>query len=869
VADEDFRIRISQQGAEKVAKDVDNIGKAGQRSTSIMKQFRNALVAFASARAAMSVVEFVDGATRLSNSMKVATRSVGEYNQAMGFLRKISKESRTDMESNATVYARLLRSTEGLGFSTQDLEKTMEGLTYAVKVGGATSMEARNSLIQFSQALASGALRGDELRSVAEQLPALANAIGKEFNMSGGQLIAFAKANPGILQTDKVIRGVMKASEELKKQFQEMTPTLSEGFTLLKTNVMSLLIDVERATGLFSGLARVLIFLAENFIAIGPAIAAAGLAAGVSALISMGTAAGATGSKLILLATQLRLVAAAQMALNIVMAANPLVRLAAIVGLAVMAFIKLYQNSEILRFAINNIAAVIGVLWTAISEMVSTVWSAIPSFVNWQMVLEYLGATVGILAHVFSIILVSALAAVLQGFNYLIQGLNYFGLVSDDTAKKVGDIADKALEAAGKMYGYGEAITDSNDKTIGFSSTLQNWRDQMGMAGGAVTKLAGETDELTRAEQDAAKAAEDAARKHADLTASYWDSTAAGQRLRDSMFGVSESSYEASEAIGATNDGLNTFLGIDGQVYNGLNGVASGYRNVASAANSAAAAARSANSAVSSGGGGSSGGGKATPLGSISGLLANAGKPLSTVISGRTGEVISGARANGGPVSAGKTYLVGEKGPELFTPESNGDVVSNEKMGQTEKFIRKQIAEIDQNFKDIQEWFKKGAPGMAVIWGHVNAKMLAMSAQKRQLQEFLKKIEVQKQIKERNRIKKELKNGFGDDGKINLPGFEDVGPAPKIDFQTLTPWQQSGGGGNMYSTPSSGGGSYSGNGLSGSSGGGGGGTNIDNSITVNMNVTTQDAGSFRQNQAQIEGNMLAMVERAQRRKKRN
>jgi hypothetical protein len=35
-----------------------------------------------------------------------------------------------------------------------------------------------------------------------------------------------------------------------------------------------------------------------------------------------------------------------------------------------------------------------------------------------------------------------------------------------------------------------------------------------------------------------------------------------------------------------------------------------------------------------------------------------------------------------------------------------------------------------------------------------------------------------------------------------------------------------------------------------------------------MNISTQDAGSFRQNQAQIEGDLLAMVERAQRRKMR-
>lgn len=39
--------------------------------------------------------------------------------------------------------------------------------------------------------------------------------------------------------------------------------------------------------------------------------------------------------------------------------------------------------------------------------------------------------------------------------------------------------------------------------------------------------------------------------------------------------------------------------------------------------------------------------------------------------------VISGARADGGPVSAGRTYLVGERGPELFTPRQSGAIVPN------------------------------------------------------------------------------------------------------------------------------------------------------------------------------------------------
>lgn len=43
--------------------------------------------------------------------------------------------------------------------------------------------------------------------------------------------------------------------------------------------------------------------------------------------------------------------------------------------------------------------------------------------------------------------------------------------------------------------------------------------------------------------------------------------------------------------------------------------------------------------------------------------------------------LFGGARANGGPVSAGKTYLVGERGPELFTPGVSGNIIPNDKIG--------------------------------------------------------------------------------------------------------------------------------------------------------------------------------------------
>jgi hypothetical protein len=55
--------------------------------------------------------------------------------------------------------------------------------------------------------------------------------------------------------------------------------------------------------------------------------------------------------------------------------------------------------------------------------------------------------------------------------------------------------------------------------------------------------------------------------------------------------------------------------------------------------------------------------------------------PLVSGISGAISSIFGGGKAAGGPVSGGTTYLVGEKGPELFTPGSSGNIIPNNRLG--------------------------------------------------------------------------------------------------------------------------------------------------------------------------------------------
>ena len=54
--------------------------------------------------------------------------------------------------------------------------------------------------------------------------------------------------------------------------------------------------------------------------------------------------------------------------------------------------------------------------------------------------------------------------------------------------------------------------------------------------------------------------------------------------------------------------------------------------------------------------------------------------PIVSGISGAISSIFGGGRAAGGPVNAGTTYLVGEKGPELFTPSNSGNIIPNNRL---------------------------------------------------------------------------------------------------------------------------------------------------------------------------------------------
>ena len=112
------------------------------------------------------------------------------------------------LEGITDITARL----QPLGVGVEDIKTTFFGFNTAAKLAGASTIEASNAFRQLAQALGSGRLQGDEFRSIAEQVPTLLAPIAKELNTTVGGLKKFA--SEGKLTSDVVIRALKEVERD-------------------------------------------------------------------------------------------------------------------------------------------------------------------------------------------------------------------------------------------------------------------------------------------------------------------------------------------------------------------------------------------------------------------------------------------------------------------------------------------------------------------------------------------------------------------------------------------------------------------------------------------------------------------------------
>lgn len=226
---------------------------------------RSQLLALGSAAAAaVSVKAFVsaaDAVTRLQNQIRLATDGTLEAKTAFEALYGIAQRSRANFVELGSTFANISRATGELGISQAQLLKMTEAIGNAVAISGSSAQASQAALIQLSQGMASGVLRGEELNSVLEQTPRLAMAIADGLGVPIGKLREMGKE--GELTAQKVINALLSQSDVLKGEVQTSVITLSQSMTTLGNSATMMAGEIDRVTGATSQMSAEVMAAAE------------------------------------------------------------------------------------------------------------------------------------------------------------------------------------------------------------------------------------------------------------------------------------------------------------------------------------------------------------------------------------------------------------------------------------------------------------------------------------------------------------------------------------------------------------------------------------------------------------------------------
>ena len=222
------RLDLMERGFDSTTRAVNNTERS-------MSSLSGVAVALAAALSVKQGSEYADAWATVNNKLANSLRPNEQLADVTERVFNITQQTRSSLDATASLYARLERATRQYGTSADDLAKLTTIINQGFVVSGATAQEAENAIIQLSQGLASGALRGEEFNSVNEQGNRLIVALADSMGVSIGEMRNMAAQ--GKLTTDVVVNGLLSQGAVIGKEFANTTTTISQALQVAGNNV--------------------------------------------------------------------------------------------------------------------------------------------------------------------------------------------------------------------------------------------------------------------------------------------------------------------------------------------------------------------------------------------------------------------------------------------------------------------------------------------------------------------------------------------------------------------------------------------------------------------------------------------------------
>lgn len=253
----------AQKDLEKLNKSVQNIEKQASAASKAFKAIGASLVASLTAAGGFTVFKNLnDEFTNMRNRIRLVTGETYALAEAQRELTRIAQKTRTTFAGATDVYSRLGLAMKDSGRKSKEFLAVTETIQKTVSLSGASIESAEAALVQLGQGFASGQLRGQELNSVLEQLPRLAQAIADGMNIPFGSLRA--EAEKGNITAQAVFKALREQAGAVEAEFSSMVPTISQGMLVLRQSLKLGYNEISEAASGPSGFGASLVKMSES-----------------------------------------------------------------------------------------------------------------------------------------------------------------------------------------------------------------------------------------------------------------------------------------------------------------------------------------------------------------------------------------------------------------------------------------------------------------------------------------------------------------------------------------------------------------------------------------------------------------------------
>lgn len=121
--------------------------------------------------------------------------------------------------------------------SNDELIAFMEQVNKQFVIGGATAEGQSAAMLQLTQAMAAGALRGEELNSILENAPGIARAIESYMGVAEGSIKSYAEE--GLITADVVKNALLSVADETNAKFESMPMTWAQICTKMQNTALA------------------------------------------------------------------------------------------------------------------------------------------------------------------------------------------------------------------------------------------------------------------------------------------------------------------------------------------------------------------------------------------------------------------------------------------------------------------------------------------------------------------------------------------------------------------------------------------------------------------------------------------------------